>query len=54
MRAVSGSAELRAIWAEKDSFPPERQIAAGEALWPRLARGSVDRAEVLLTCTSLR
>lgn len=44
-----GLDELRAIWAEKDSFPPERQIAAGEALWPRLARGSVDRAEVLLT-----
>lgn len=44
-----GLDELRAIWAEKESFPPERQIAAGEALWPRLARGSVDRAEVLLT-----
>jgi hypothetical protein len=49
-----GIDELLSLWTELgQSFAGERQIAAGEALWPRLPRGSAERAKVLLATADL-
>jgi hypothetical protein len=49
-----GIGRLQRIWKLlKESAPPQRIIAAGEALWPRLEPGSRERAEVLLTLGDL-
>jgi len=49
-----GIDELLAIWLELQlTFAGERQIAAAEALWPRLARGTSERARILLTLADL-
>lgn len=49
-----GIDELFSLWTELgQSFAGERQIAAGEALWPRLPRGSAERARVLLATADL-
>ncbi len=49
-----GIEELLSLWTElAQSFAGERQIAAGEALWPRLPRGSAERARVLLATADL-
>lgn len=49
-----GIEELLSLWTELgQSFAGERQIAAGEALWPRLPRGSAERAKVLLATADL-
>ncbi|MCC7385598.1 MAG: hypothetical protein IT384_27365 [Deltaproteobacteria bacterium] len=46
---------LRKVWHElrEGLVPPQRLIAAGEALWPLLPVGSTERADVLLSLADL-
>lgn len=49
-----GIERLERSWRElRSGAPPQRVIAAGEALWPRLPPGSRERGEVLLALADL-